>query len=145
MFGCEDRAKPGFEECKKLEADGHLSEAASACDRAANAAPDSDTGKLAFSKLLDIRKKLDEILPPKVTLDFCARLRRRIDERVTPAAVAKQGQGAASVVHDHALNVEYECRGAVGQSTSGLWECRWNETLDNYKACDDLETPGKAR
>jgi hypothetical protein len=141
MVGC-NKAKEPYDACAKLEAAGQLGEALTACENASQADPATEYGKLAAEKASEIQAKLDEIVPPTVTMDWCARLRDRLQHRLSADAQVKYGGAGGdvgTVIHDNVLNVEYNCRQALGHPTAGFWTCRWNETLDNYKDCDALE------
>lgn len=139
--GC-DKAKDGLHECEQLEVAGKLAEAVVACNAAHEADPETASGKSALGKAMEIQAKLDEIVPPTVTMEWCARLRNRLQGRLSADAQVKYGGAGGdvgTVIHDHALNVEYNCRQAVGNPTTGLWTCRWNETFDTEKQCDTME------
>jgi hypothetical protein len=138
--GC-DKAKDGLHECERLEVAGKLTEAVAACTAAHEADPETTSGKNALDKATRIQTKLDEIVPATVTMEWCARLRNRLQGRLSADAQVKYGGAGGdvgTVIHDNVLNVEYNCRQAVGQPTTGLWTCRWNETLGNYKDCDAM-------
>lgn len=141
LVGC-DKAKDGFHECEQLEVAGKLVEAVAACEAAHKADPETTNGISALSKAMDIQRKLDEIVPPTVTTEWCARLRDRLTKRLSDDARVKYGGAGGdigTVIRDHALNVEYNCRQAAGKPTPGLWTCRWNETFDTEKQCDAME------
>jgi hypothetical protein len=141
VVGC-DKAETGFHECERLEAAGKLSEAVTACENATHDDPTTNYGKLASAKATEIQGKLDEIVPARVTIEWCARLRNRLDGRLSAEAQVKYGGAGGdvgTVISDNVLGVEHFCHEAVGKPTAGLWTCRWNETLDNYKDCDALD------
>jgi hypothetical protein len=140
VFGC-DKAKAGYEECKQLEASGKLAEAEAVCEGANLADPETDFGKLAVSEAVAIQVKLDEIVPPTVTTEWCGRLRRRLQSRLSADAAAKLGGAGGDVgtmIADFVLNTENNCRDDAGKPTAGLWLCRWNEGFDDYPQCDGL-------
>ena len=134
-FAC-DKAKDGLQECSRLEAAGRLVQAVAACTAAHEADPETTSGNTALNKAAEIQAKLDEVVPATVTLEWCGRLRRRLEERLTSEARSQYGSGSEGIVHDNVLNVEHNCDEAVGRPTVGLWKCRWDEHLSNYKDCD---------
>lgn len=87
------------------------------------------------------QRRLDDMVPPTVTMEWCGRLRRRLQDRLTSDVRAKYGSDRTreEIAQDHALAQEQFCHEAIGQPTAGLWMCRWNETLYNYKACDAMD------
>lgn len=142
-LGCVDKAEEGFRRCETLNSEGKLDEAAKQCEGAHQADPSSAFGQRAASKRVDIQLKLDEIVPTTVTLEWCSRLRMRLEARLEPQArqeYPNQDPGfVRQSVHDYVLNVEYNCRGDLGRATEGLWVCRWNENL-NSKECEKFES-----
>jgi hypothetical protein len=138
----KDKAEEGFRKCEQLEERGRLEDALTACNAAHDVDPETESGKRALSKAMDIQRTLDEVVPVTVTREWCGRLRSRLERRLSADAQLKYGGAGGDVgrvIHDNVLGVEYFCRQAVGQPTAGFWTCRWNETLDNYKDCDALE------
>lgn len=56
--GCNDKAKPAYERCLALEAEGKLQEALDACNEAASADPESKSGQAAQSKKPDLGTRI---------------------------------------------------------------------------------------
>jgi len=57
LFGCADKAKPGYEGCLGAERSGDLDGAVGLCSAAAKVDPTSESGKLATAKVADIEQK----------------------------------------------------------------------------------------
>jgi len=70
---------------------GNVAEADAACEEANFADPESDVGKLAVTEAVAIQLKLDEIVPPTVTAEWCGRLRRCLQTWLSAGAQAKLG------------------------------------------------------
>jgi hypothetical protein len=58
--GCQDKAKPQFEECVKLESEWEIIKARDACRAAVEADPKSKSGKLAAGKLTYLNEQADK-------------------------------------------------------------------------------------
>ncbi len=63
--GCQDKAKPKFEECQKFEAEWETVKARDACKAAVEADPNSKSGKLAAGKLTYLNEQADKIVEEK--------------------------------------------------------------------------------
>jgi hypothetical protein len=142
-----DAASEPYAQCAQLEKDGKLVEARAACSSAVAAGPNTPSGSAAAEKLATMKaadeRRIAETLPASVTYEWCQRLRARLDERLVPEAKSTYPSADSNyirqTVHDNLDGVEVNCRSAVGKTTKGLWECRWNEHFDNYKDCDKIE------
>lgn len=74
-----------------------------------------------------------------MTRAWCARLREHLENPLAAQANARYpGKNAAQSVHEHVLNLEYDCTRDEGKSTDGYWACRWNETFDTSEKCKEL-------
>jgi hypothetical protein len=65
VSGCKDKAKPKYDECVKLEAEWETVKARDACKAAAEADPNSRSGKLAAGKLTYLNEQADKIVAEK--------------------------------------------------------------------------------
>ena len=140
LLGCEDKAQPHFRKCVKLEASGQLEEAWDACYEATSADPDTLSGRRAAEKMETIHATLQERVPETVTVEWCGRLRKRLEEYLLPAAEARYGKaGMIQTQTEHIEGVEVTCRQSAGEATAGLWRCRWDNAhdWDKYEGCRD--------
>ncbi len=65
LGGCEDKAKPKFDECVALEVKSETVKARDACKAAAEIDPESKSGKLAAGKLTYLNDEAEKILAKK--------------------------------------------------------------------------------
>ncbi len=63
--GCQDKAKPKFDECVRLESEWETIKARDACKAAVEADPNSKSGKLAAGKLTYLNEQADKALDEK--------------------------------------------------------------------------------
>ena len=151
-LGCNDKAQPAYDACLEAEKNSDYPLAVKSCEAAIAADPTSTAGKAAAEKATEIHRKLDEMIPPTVTPDFCARLRRRLEPRLQAEIEAKAEntdrdfvrKTAHETVNAYVTKLERECNQAAGRSATGYWTCAWNESFDNPKQCDALRAAERA-
>lgn len=61
VVACEDKARPKYDECVQLEGKGDVLAAASACEGAAKADPESQSGKAASAKRQEMQPEIDKV------------------------------------------------------------------------------------
>lgn len=59
-IGCTDTAKPEYEHCVSLEAQGNVLDANDACEASVTADPNSKSGQLAAKKLADMKPRVEQ-------------------------------------------------------------------------------------
>jgi hypothetical protein len=69
ISGCEDKAKPKFDECVALETKWETVKAREACKAAAEISPNSKAGKAAAGKLTYLNEQAGKILAEKAKKD----------------------------------------------------------------------------
>ncbi len=151
-LGCRDKAQPAYDACLEAETKNDYPLAVKNCEAAIAADPTSTAGKAAAAKATEIHRKVDETIPPTVTQDFCARLRRRLEPRLQAEIEAKAENTdrdlVRKTVHEtvnaYVTKLERECNQSVGRSATGYWTCAWNESFDNPKQCDALRAAERA-
>ena len=137
---CTDKAKEPYERAQVLDgSDDHLEEALASYRDAVAASPGSEYGNKAKERVTAIEKQLS-VPPSTITRAWCARLRRRLEDRFAREALAKDPSRGESYVRqitgDFVANLQYACQRNEGKPTAGRWACLWNSTFDNYDQCD---------
>ena len=58
LTGCEDKAKPDYDRCTKLQANGDIENAITACTSSVQADPNSESGKAATKTVAALKDRL---------------------------------------------------------------------------------------
>lgn len=89
--GCEDRAQPEYAKCVAAEAKSDVLAAATACEAAVAADPNSTSGKAAASKLKEMQPAIAKAKAENDAADAkAAAERKKADEAAAKSAVAAQ-------------------------------------------------------
>ena len=126
LVGCRDKAQTAYDACLEAEKKNDDALAVKSCEAAIAADPTSTAGKAAAAKSAEIHRRLDETIPPTVTEDFCARLRRRLEPRLQAEIEAK----AENTDRDFVRKTVHE---TVGSSRVDLQACKLEYSIVSPK------------